>query len=100
MFDPESRYQSLETASITTLDSSGQSQMCSYKRRRFLPSPMQQQVVVEHQVNQGDRLDNLAAQYLGDPTQFWRLCDANLVSEPEELLATPGRRFLVSLRQA
>ena len=26
---------------------------------------------------QGERLDNVAAQYLGDPTLFWRLCDAN-----------------------
>ena len=38
----------------------------------------------------GDRLDNVSAQYLGDPEQFWRLCDANNAMEPEEL--TESRR--------
>ena len=38
----------------------------------------------------GDRLDNLAARYLGDPEQFWRLCDANGAMRPEELVANVG----------
>ena len=25
----------------------------------------------------GDRLDQIAARFLGDATQFWRVCDAN-----------------------
>ena len=35
----------------------------------------------------GDRLDVLAATYLGDPTQFWRICDANPVIHPDALTA-------------
>lgn len=45
----------------------------------------------------GDRLDNLAAQYLGDPELFWRLCDANSALHPEELTERVGRRLRVTL---
>ena len=41
--------------------------------------------VLEHTVTQGERLDNITARYLDDPTQFWRVCDANVVLRPEEL---------------
>jgi nucleoid-associated protein YgaU len=43
-----------------------------------------------HTVRQGERLDTLAAQFLGDPTQFWRICDANDVLRPQDLTAVPG----------
>ena len=51
----------------------------------------------EHTVSQGDRLDNLAAQYLGDPEQFWRLCDANAAMHPEELTQDIGRPLRITL---
>jgi hypothetical protein len=35
-------------------------------------------------VKQGDRLDNIAAALIGDPQQFWRICDANYVLHPAE----------------
>ncbi|HZT57821.1 MAG TPA: LysM domain-containing protein, partial [Pyrinomonadaceae bacterium] len=50
----------------------------------------------EHTVTQGERLDQIAAQYLGDPEQFWRICDANGALRPEELLET-GRRVRLTL---
>ena len=31
----------------------------------------------EHRIKQGQRLDRLAAHYLGDPTAFWRVALAN-----------------------
>ena len=34
-------------------------------------------------IGAGDRLDNLAARYIGDPQQFWRLCDANGAMQPK-----------------
>ena len=46
---------------------------------------------------QGDRLDNIAARYLGDPELFWRLCDANVALRPTELTETIGRRILITL---
>jgi len=43
-----------------------------------------------------DRLDNIAAHYLGDPEQFWRLADANNAMRPEELTEEVGRRLRVT----
>jgi hypothetical protein len=37
------------------------------------------------------RPDLLAYRTLGDPEQFWRLCDANAVLRPVDLTADPGR---------
>ena len=53
----------------------------------------------EHAVVQGDRLDNLAGLYLGDPALFWRLCDANRAMRPEELTETVGRQLRITLPQ-
>ena len=39
---------------------------------------------------QGDRLDLIAAKYLGDPLIFWLICDANGAIAPHDLVATPG----------
>jgi hypothetical protein len=46
---------------------------------------------------EGERLDNLTARYLGDPTQFWRVCDANEVFRPDELTETPGRTIDIAM---
>jgi hypothetical protein len=51
----------------------------------------------EHVVTEGDRLDNIAAKYLGDPEQFWRVCDANGAMLPDELIETIGRRLRITL---
>jgi hypothetical protein len=48
-------------------------------------------------VVQSDRLDNVAARYLGDPTQFWRICDTNYVFSPSELTDTVGRVITIAL---
>jgi hypothetical protein len=68
-----------------------------YVQRRFVPPPERFDLLQEHEMTQGDRLDNLAAQYLGDPEQFWRLCDANNAIRPEELTETVGRRLRITL---
>jgi hypothetical protein len=66
-------------------------------RRRFIPSPNGATTLVEHTVTQGERLDNITARYLGDPTQFWRVCDANNVLQPNELTDKPGTRIKIAL---
>jgi hypothetical protein len=53
--------------------------------------------VQEHAVVAADRLDNLAARYLGDPEQFWRLCDANRALQPAELTQRIGQRLKITL---
>ena len=83
LFPLNSRYRGLETA---TLQSAGQPIV--YIRRRFVPSPDQSIPIQAHTVKQGERLDNLAAQFLGDAELFWRLCDANGSMRPEELEET------------
>ena len=45
---------------------------------------------------EGERVDHLAAKYLGDPGLFWRLCDANGVINPQDLESV-GRRVRISL---
>jgi hypothetical protein len=53
--------------------------------------------LVEHAVTRGDRLDLITARYLGDPTQFWRVCDANDVLSPDELTREVGIRIRIAL---
>ncbi len=48
-----------------------------------------------HLRRQGQRLDHLAARYLGDPLGFWRICVANDALVPDALaeaaeIAIPG----------
>ena len=84
-FEPNSRYYSVKTEQLTVADRDGRERVIAYKRRRVIPSYEDQPTLAEHRVAEGDRLDNVTARYLGDPTQFWRLCDANVVLKPEEL---------------
>ena len=92
-FPPTSRYHGIDTATLEPSDG----KIIAYLRRRFVPPPELFALLQEHTVVQGDRLDNIAAQYLGDPEQFWRLCDANAAIRPEELTATIGRRLRITL---
>lgn len=96
MFDKSSRYFNCETATLQVTDPDGTSREVRYVRRRFIPSTEGMTVVVEHTVTQCDRLDNTTAKYLGDPTQFWRICDANVVMKPEELEET-GRAIKIAM---
>lgn len=70
-----------------------------YLRRRFVPPPEQFALLQQYVVAQGDRPDNLAAQFLGDPLLSWRLFDANGVMRPEELTDTVGRTLRITLPQ-
>jgi hypothetical protein len=51
----------------------------------------------EYTVVEGDRLDNVAAKFIGDPEQFWQICDANAAMRPDELTETIGRRLRITL---
>jgi hypothetical protein len=93
LFAATSRYYGINT---DTLDRPGGGTII-YLQRRFVPPPEGFQVLQERTVVQRDRLDNLAAQYLGDPTLFWRICDANRAMRPEDLTATAGRKLRITL---
>lgn len=92
-FPVTSRYHAVPIATLTTADG----RTVAYLKRRFVPSPERFALLQEHQVVAGDRLDNLAAQYLGDPERFWQLCDANAALHPQELTETVGRRLRITL---
>nr|WP_320192950.1 hypothetical protein [uncultured Desulfobacter sp.] len=90
-----SRYAGIDIATLETAEG----RIVPYFRRRFCPQPKNLALLNEHQVVQGDRLDNLAAQYIGDPEQFWQICDANGAMRPEELIEQTGRRLRITLPQ-
>jgi hypothetical protein len=90
VFEPTSRYAAVADGTLTV-----GGRLVRYKRRRFVPVPTGS-VLVEHSGVPGDRLDLLAARYLGDPAQFWKLCDAAGVLDPAEL-EQPGAEVVVRL---
>jgi len=96
-FPADSRYYGFATLSYTTPD--GQS--VTYLARRFVPQPGAPtfSTIAQHTVQQGDRLDLLAAKYLGDPLMFWLLCDANGAIEPAKLVETPGALLNITMPQ-
>lgn len=91
-FPPTSRYSGVETAAYTGPDG----KIVAYLRRRFVPAAERFALLQEHVVRQGERLDQLTARYLGDPEQFWRVCDANAAMRPEEL-EEEGRTVRITL---
>jgi len=95
VFEHTSRYYDLETATYTTPDG----RVVAYKRRRFLPRGKEMPLLVEVTVTQADRLDLITARNLGDPEQFWRVCDANDTMNPPDLTHEPGRTVRVPVPQ-
>ena len=93
MFPINSRYYGIATVTLETQDG----KQIVFLRRRFVPSPERFDLLTEHTVSEGERLDNITALYLGDPEQFWRVCDANGVIRPEELTETIGRKIRITL---
>ena len=63
----------------------------------LVPPPENFALLQEHTVTEGERLDQIAAKYLGDPEQFWKLCDANGAIQPNELLDPVGRTIRITL---
>ena len=90
---PTSRYYGLDTVTIQAADG----RAIIYLERRFVTSPDNFALLQKHVVTQGERLDNITAEYLNDPEQFWRICDANGVLRPEELTETVGREIRITL---
>lgn len=93
MFARQSRYFTIETATLTAADG----REIVHVKRRFLPPRSAFMEVGEHVVTRGDRLDNVTARYLRDPEQFWRLADANEAMKPAELMDEIGRALVIPL---
>ncbi len=87
-FPTDSRYYS--SAVLQYAAPNGQT--IAYLARRIVPQPgpPNYATIASHVVRQGDRLDLIAAKYLGDPLIAWLICDANGAIRPDDLTATPG----------
>src|SRR2546427_7681875 len=97
MFDSTSRYYNLKTATVEVTDSDGTTRTVRYVQRRIIPPVEDTITVIEHTVTEGDRLDNITARYLGDPTESWLVCDTNNVLRPNDLTDTIGRVIKIAL---
>ena len=91
MFDQRSRYRDTENAEHVTATG----QVIVYRRRRILPRVEDMNMRGAATPIANERLDHLAARTLGDPLQYWQLCDANPVMNPRELLDEQGRMIKI-----
>lgn len=92
-FSSTSRYSAVKTKTIKN-DKGAE---IVYIKRRFIPPPEHFSVLQIHTVQEGDRLDNVTNLHLGDPEQFWRVCDANGAMHPDELTETSGSKIKITL---
>ena len=93
MFESNSRYAQTEEAELVT--DSGQ--IIRYKKRRFLPEIEKMSLRQEVTVTAGDRLDLITNRVLGDPEQFWRICDANSTMYPFDLVNKPNNILRIAV---
>jgi hypothetical protein len=93
MFPRTSRYYGIDTASYFTAEG----KEIVYLRRRFLPALSSMTILTKHSATQGERLDNITARYLGDPEQFWKICDGNNALRPDDLIEEIGSTILIPM---
>lgn len=86
MLSPGSRYYREGSTSMQLPDG----RHVAYLRRRFLPRGVTLPVVRTVPVTSGLRPDLAASRYLGDSSQYWRICDANDAMDPAVLFGQVG----------
>ena len=96
-FPTDSRYHGFTVEQYTA--PSGE--VIPYLARRIVPQPGAPNfaTINRYTVQQNDRLDLIAAKYLGDPLLAWLICDANGAMEPQDLVETPGRVLNITTPQ-
>jgi hypothetical protein len=100
MFDQTSRYYNLKNLTYVNKRKKDDKQVIAYKERRFLPSVQHQMTILQDvTITAGDRLDIIAFRLLGDPEQFWRVCDANEAMHPYDLTSEPGRILHIGIQK-
>lgn len=92
-FAPTSRY--YNSASLNYQDAEGRN--INYLERRFLPQPERFAVLQQHTVSQDERIDQIAAKYLSDPSAFWRILDANRAMRAEDATGEIGQKLNITL---
>lgn len=94
-FDDLSRYRGLRLLTLATPDG----RQVVYVDRRIVPQPEALIEAGRVQVNDGDRLDNLAATWLAEARWWWRIADANRALDPATLTSRSalGRMLRITL---
>jgi nucleoid-associated protein YgaU len=88
---PSSRYYGAATVPLTLPGGTP----VRYLARRIIPLAATYASTQTYVVVAGDRRDNLASRFLGDPLLYWMICDANGATDPDELTAQAGRTILI-----
>src|SRR6478752_2857348 len=89
--NPSSRYYGASIEQFTLPDGTP----VMYLVRRIVPQTSTYTATQTYTIAEGDRLDNLAARFLGDPLLYWMICDANSAGDPDELTAQAGRVIVI-----
>ncbi len=79
-YGTSSRYYGLPVLEFAAPDG----RVIRYVKRRFIAQASLFPTLVVHRIQQDDRIDVLAARYLGDPLLYWRIADANLAVRPSD----------------
>jgi hypothetical protein len=91
--NPSSRYYGTGVEQITLPNDA----IVSYLSRRIIPQMSIYTQTQNYSIVLGDRLDNLAARFVGDPILFWMIADANGAMDANDLTSEPGRVILIPL---
>lgn len=91
-FGPSSRYLGVPLGALVP---AGGGPAIAYVLRRFIPQMRDIGTAGQHLVQSGERPDLLAAQAFGDSELYWRIADANAVTDPFELTDTIGLRVRI-----
>src|SRR5271157_1280479 len=91
--NPNSRYYGTGVEQITLANGT----VVSYLSRRIIPPISIYTQTQNYSGVLGDRLDNLAARFIGDPILFWMIADANGAVDANDLTSAPGRVILIPL---
>ena len=91
--NPNSRYYGAPIEYFTRPDGT----QVAYLQRRIIPQPGIYTSTQNYVIVDGDRLDNLASGFLGDPCLYWTICDANGATDPDELTAQVGKTIQIPL---
>jgi len=62
-----------------------------------VPPPEALAEVGRYEVKDGDRIEMIAANLIGDPELYWRIADANAALAPAELTARIGRQLRITM---
>jgi len=91
--NPSSRYYGANVEYFTKPDGT----QVAYLQRRIIPQASIYTSIQDYVVVEGDRLDNLAFTFLGDPLLFWTICDASGATDPDELTNEIGGTIVIPL---